>query len=199
MSTQMTLMLDEAQAPVGLLRVQDAVARLAESLMAEDGLVQTIAADETRRFRSMHLDVAAPVILMDATIDARVLYAKVMPHDSARVTRRVLFARDRYSCQYCEFVAESRRAVTQLTVDHVKPAHLFASRIEATTWDNVVAACRSCNARKGGRLPMQASMMPRCTPKQPSFVQLRYAGRVNAQQRDYVLDYFGYDPREVTL
>lgn len=187
----MTLMVDASQAPVGLISRHDAVRQIARSVASGSGRVQALISDETVRFRSEGLDLPAPVVVMNAAIDPRILYTKLMRADTRRVTKRVLFARDGYACQYCEFVASGGRSLTQLTVDHVKPARLFSSRAEATTWDNVVAACRSCNSRKGGRLPMEAHMMPRCTPKQPQFVQVRFAGRVNPAQRDYVRDYFG--------
>jgi hypothetical protein len=199
MST-MTLMVDASQAPVGLVPLQDAVAQLARSLQEGSGKVQALVSDASRRFRSWSMDLEAPVVLMNSDIDPRILYTKLMPADMARVSKRVLYARDSYSCQYCGLIADSNRALSQLTVDHVKPARLFPSRLEATTWDNVVTACRSCNQRKGGLLPMEAHMMPRCTPKEPQFVQLRFAGRVNhPAQRDYVLTYFGLDPAKVKL
>ena len=75
------------------------------------------------------------------------------------------------------------------TLDHVKPAHLFPSRAAATTWDNVTTACFPCNNRKGGRLPMQAGMWPRTTPKAPDFVQVSFAGRLTEAQRNYIRDY----------
>ena len=34
-------------------------------------------------------------------------------------------------------------------------------------------------------------MMPRSVPVEPHYVQLRFAGRLNKVQRDYVRDYFG--------
>lgn len=194
-----TLVLDKAQAPLGLLPVKEAVALLAQSINEGDGKVQALHSDESRVFRSLYLEIPAPVVVINGDISPKVLWTKVMPKDTARVTRRVLFARDRYECQYCDFVATSGRSIEQLTVDHVKPARLFSSRGEATTWENVATACRSCNLRKGGRLPMESGMMPRCTPQKPHFVQVRFAGRLNDTQRDYVLDWFGLDPEEVVL
>ena len=55
------------------------------------------------------------------------------------------------------------------------------------TWDNVVAACRRCNHRKGSRLPYEAGMYPRNVPKRPDMVQVAWAGRLtHPLQREYV-------------
>jgi 5-methylcytosine-specific restriction endonuclease McrA len=56
------------------------------------------------------------------------------------LSRKGVFARDGNRCQYCGDRAE--------TLDHVIPR----SRGGAHTWENVVAACRTCNVRKADRL-----------------------------------------------
>ena len=55
-------------------------------------------------------------------------------------TRFNVFLRDRFRCQYCG----ERFQAHELTFDHVRP------RCDggATTWDNIVAACFSCNMTK---------------------------------------------------
>jgi len=92
-----------------------------------------------------------------AAIRLRV-YVRV-PRDahSRKITRRAVFARDRWTCQYC---GEER---SSLTVDHVIPR----SKGGPSTWDNIVACCAPCNRRKGDRLPKHADMHPRHAPKPP--------------------------------
>lgn len=126
-------------------------------------------------------------------------YVELEPHQRSAVSRRVLFARDRYTCQYCGFVASAGQALKLLTVDHVKPAHLFPSRAAATTWDNVTTACFACNQQKGGRLPWECGMLPASTPKEPHFVQLRFAGRLHPAQRDYIRAYFGIEEDDLVF
>jgi 5-methylcytosine-specific restriction endonuclease McrA len=74
-----------------------------------------------------------------------------------KLTRREVFRRDKYTCQYCG------RHSSDLTVDHVWPKHLGGEH----TWTNVVAACPSCNHRKGGRQLTEAQMVLLQTPKEP--------------------------------
>jgi 5-methylcytosine-specific restriction endonuclease McrA len=83
-----------------------------------------------------------------------------VPRDahSRKITRRAVFARDRWTCQYC---GEER---SSLTVDHVIPR----SKGGPSTWDNIVACCAPCNRRKGDRLPGQAGMSPITRPRTPS-------------------------------
>jgi 5-methylcytosine-specific restriction endonuclease McrA len=79
------------------------------------------------------------------------------PMPQPRLTRREIFARDGNHCQYC-----GRRS--ELTLDHVVPRH----RGGPHTWENLVTACRSCNHRKGGRTPDEASMTLTRRPRRPS-------------------------------
>jgi 5-methylcytosine-specific restriction endonuclease McrA len=62
-----------------------------------------------------------------------------------------------YRCQYC-----GRQGGT-LTLDHVMPRRLGGR----DTWENLVAACRPCNQRKGGRTPEEARMPLRRRPFEP--------------------------------
>jgi 5-methylcytosine-specific restriction endonuclease McrA len=71
-------------------------------------------------------------------------------HAHVGLTKQRLFARDRHVCGYCgEQFAEA-----ELTVEHIQPV----SRGGRHEWSNVVTACRSCNTRKGSRLPEEAHM-----------------------------------------
>ncbi|MGI9081082.1 MAG: HNH endonuclease [Thermoleophilaceae bacterium] len=83
-----------------------------------------------------------------------------IPRDAHRrkITRRAVFARDAWKCQYC---GQERG---NLTVDHVIPR----SKGGGSGWDNIVTCCAPCNRRKGDRLPRQANMVPRHPPRAPS-------------------------------
>jgi 5-methylcytosine-specific restriction endonuclease McrA len=79
------------------------------------------------------------------------------PRLQVKLTHREVYRRDRYTCQYC-----GRRS-SDLTVDHVWPKHLGGEH----SWTNVVAACPSCNHRKGGRQLEEARMVLLHSPKEP--------------------------------
>jgi len=95
--------------------------------------------------------ISRPVVIRLVT------YVKV-PRDAHRrkITRRAVFARDSWTCQYCG----SR---SNLTVDHVIPR----SKGGNSSWENIVASCAPCNRRKGDRTPSQAGMQPRHAPRSP--------------------------------
>ena len=70
------------------------------------------------------------------------------PRPRVRLTRREIFLRDQYTCQYCGIRTK------ELTLDHVVPKHRGGRHY----WENLVSACRSCNHRKGGKTIEEARM-----------------------------------------
>lgn len=87
----------------------------------------------------------------------RLIYMVKRPRPQMRLTRREVFVRDRYTCQYCG------RQSRDLTLDHVFPRH----RGGRHTWENLVAACKACNHRKAGRTPTEARMKLANEPLRP--------------------------------
>ncbi len=85
-------------------------------------------------------------------------YMVKRPRLQVSLSKREILRRDEYTCQYCG----QQSAV--LTVDHVVPRRLGGQHI----WTNVVAACPSCNRRKGGKTPEKANMQLRRQPHEPS-------------------------------
>ena len=92
-----------------------------------------VVASNGQVFRSERLQMDAPSVLRLRS------FVKVPFRAHAPLTRRAVFARDDWRCQYCGAPAEN--------LDHVVPK----SRGGTHTWDNVVAACRRCNSRKENR------------------------------------------------
>jgi 5-methylcytosine-specific restriction endonuclease McrA len=87
----------------------------------------------------------------------RLEYMIQRPRPRVKLTRREIFRRDNYTCQYCG------RKMPNLTVDHVLPRHLGGMHI----WTNVVAACPACNHHKGGRKLDEVRMFLLQTPREP--------------------------------
>jgi 5-methylcytosine-specific restriction endonuclease McrA len=89
------------------------------------------------------------------------------PRPRVKLTRREIFRRDNYTCQYCG------KHTMDLTVDHVIPRHLGGPH----TWSNCVAACSSCNHHKGGRTLAEANMHLLHRPKEPPISAFYIFGR----------------------
>jgi 5-methylcytosine-specific restriction endonuclease McrA len=87
----------------------------------------------------------------------RLSYMVHRPRPRVRLTKREILRRDNYTCQYC-----GQRS-SHLTLDHVLPRRLGG----AHWWDNLVAACPSCNHRKGGRMVAEAHMQLLHKPREP--------------------------------
>ena len=105
--------------------------------------------DTGEALHSEHLTLAVPSVIRLRH------FVKVPFRRRAPLNRRGVFARDDQRCQYCGRAAES--------IDHVVPR----SKGGEHTWENVVAACRSCNVRKGDRLLHATTMQLRPRPAPP--------------------------------
>jgi 5-methylcytosine-specific restriction endonuclease McrA len=80
------------------------------------------------------------------------------PRPQVKLTRREVFRRDHFTCQYCGKVNHD------LTLDHILPRHLGGEQ----SWENIVTACAQCNHKKGGRTLQESGMQLRQQPKSPS-------------------------------
>ena len=112
--------------------------------------------EEVVRSPSTEIRIPSVVVLKD--------YVK--PQKRVAFTRFNLFLRDEFRCQYCG-------AKGDLTFDHVVPRASGG----VTSWENVVAACSTCNLKKGSRSLRQTGMSLRKTPRQPGTEDLRNVGR----------------------
>lgn len=76
-------------------------------------------------------------------------------HHRVKFSRKNLFIRDNYTCQYCD----KQFSIIDLTYDHVIPKSIWDNNIGSPTcWTNIVTACISCNHKKRNRTPKQANM-----------------------------------------
>ena len=99
-------------------------------------------------------------------------------------TRKNVYIRDNYTCQYC-----SKRATSKfdLTLDHVVPK----SRGGPKTWDNIVTSCHKCNITKGARTPKEAGMKLLKDPRRPkaTFIDFYTIRDVPKQWSPYIYLY----------
>ena len=100
-----------------------------------------------------------------------------VPYKRVMLSRKNILRRDKQTCQYC---GSSRH----LTVDHVVPK----SRGGRDTWENLVAACITCNNRKGDHTPEEARMPLQRRPFRPSYVMFirDYVGSMQEAWKPYL-------------
>ena len=151
-----TLVLDQGFVPVKVIAWRRALCmsliERVEVLASYDREVRTVT-------RSFH----APAVV-------RLLAAIRTRPQLVRFSRRNVYLRDNHRCQYCGLVFSP----ADLTLDHVVPRVAGGK----TSWTNVVAACASCNRRKGGRTPEQAGLPLRAAPRRPQWSPLVAAPRL---------------------
>jgi 5-methylcytosine-specific restriction endonuclease McrA len=154
---QRVLVLNASYEPLQLISIRRAVVLL---LQEKAELVEATA----QRLRAQGFSLEIPLVIR------LVRYIKIPRRLRLPCSRRGVLMRDRETCQYCG--AQPGRS--HLTVDHVVPR----SRGGQTTWENVVAACRDCNHRKGGRTPDEANMTLMSKPRQPQYVAFALLGEL---------------------
>jgi 5-methylcytosine-specific restriction endonuclease McrA len=129
-----------------------------------------LVADDGSNIHSARLTVPSPSVV-------RLRYMVKAPfHRRTTLSRRALFARDEFRCQYCGGFADS--------IDHIVPR----SRGGQHEWENVAAACRPCNLRKRDRTPAEAGMVlarPPRAPKEHTWVTVAVA-RVPDEWKPYL-------------
>ena len=117
-----------------------------------------------------------------------------LPAAAVTFSRRNVFKRDRFTCQYCgrqgrshygnggdaggiETASSTRSQGNrprlqlggdELTIDHVVPR----ARGGESSWTNCVLACLECNKRKADRTPAQAKVRLRKEPVRPTWKPL---------------------------
>ena len=86
-------------------------------------------------------------------------------HQTVNFSRKNLFIRDNYTCQYCH----SQKEINSLTYDHVIPKSAWDRKHGSPTcWTNIVTACVTCNRKKANKTPQQANMNLKTTPYAPN-------------------------------
>lgn len=103
------------------------------------------------------------------------------PIPELKLSRRTIFARDNYTCQYCGQTSKD------MTIDHIVPKK---NKGEAS-WENLVCCCRKCNMKKSDKLAHQVGMKLLRPPRRPRYVpyisMTKYiTGRRNEIWRDYL-------------
>lgn len=99
-----------------------------------------VVASNGKVWRSEAIELSSPSVIRLRHF-VKIPYARRVP-----LNRRTVFHRDGFTCQYCGHAAEN--------IDHVVPKSQGGTHV----WENVVACCRRCNTKKGGRTPREAGL-----------------------------------------
>ncbi len=108
-----------------------------------------------------------------------------VPMKSVTFSRRNLYKRDEYTCQYCG----KRPHSSELTIDHITPV----SKGGKTTWTNCVLACLKCNHKKSDRTLTEAGMKLLSVPAEPPRKKIAFA--VPISQKRVSWEKFLNDPK----
>ena len=131
--------------------------------------------DHPRFIKSPSLSMPVPSVI-------RLLEFRHIPHQSRSLSRKNILMRDHNTCQYCGKVFTPN----ELTLDHVIPR----SRGGASSWENLVACCKTCNHKKGNAIPSEASLHlirePRSFSLHTSRQLIRMIGYADEQWRKYL-------------
>jgi 5-methylcytosine-specific restriction endonuclease McrA len=148
-----TLVLNNNYMPISLFPLH--------TIPAEDAITRVfngtcrVVADYDRKILTPTHDIKWPSIV--ARIDSMRIKEVV------RLRRESLYYRDHGRCAYCE----KPLTISELTYDHVVPQ----SQGGGSDWENVVAACPSCNSNKGDARPV-GQWTPKWRPYRPTYYQL---------------------------
>lgn len=147
---------------------------------------------ETHDFRSwadLSVRLGEPCI---RTVQSRIRVPEIivltenddLPRRSVPFSRRNLYRRDGYRCQYCG----RNKPTSELSIDHVVPR----SRGGRTTWENCVLSCIPCNVRKGSRSLAEARMTLCKAPERPRWTPYSAigAGRRRASWAQFVSEQY---------
>ncbi len=105
----------------------------------------------------------------------RLGYMIKRPRPHVRLTKREVFRRDNFRCQYCGANAP------RMTIDHVVPRY----RGGKYSWQNLVTACERCNLKKGGRTLQEAHMSLLRLPSEPHATALYLYGSHLEDNQDW--------------
>lgn len=143
---EMVLVLNSNYEPLDVCKVKRALSLIiqkkAETLETNSGII-----------RSASLEIEVPSVI-------RLLYYVRRPKLELKLSRKGIFLRDNYTCQYCG------KKGGELTIDHVIPKRLGGKSV----WENLVTACKDCNHKKGDKTLEEANMKLLKEPKPPQNV-----------------------------
>lgn len=102
-------------------------------------------------------------VVLNKFVKARTTFRAPAP-----LTKRSLYLRDKYTCQYCGRHKRELRHKEFLTKDHIVPRESGGK----DTWENLVTACSSCNNKKANRPLADTGMKLKKKPYSPTVFEI---------------------------
>ena len=167
------LVLNRNWAPIQVTSVREAISLVAKgsALIIEPETYETHdlrtwgdvsrakARFQDEKIRSPRLTIVPPEVILLKAYQGQ-------GERSVVFSRKNIFKRDRYTCQYYG----AQPGPETLTIEHIVPR----SKGGVSSWENCVLACVECNKRKAYRTPEQAGMKLRTVPRKPSWRTLAH-------------------------
>ena len=163
--TMPVLVLNASYEPVNITRARRAIVLL----------LKEVAVVEEAHDRFVHVGLQLPCVI-------RLHQYRRLPARLQTLSRKNILMRDGNICQYCGVSFSGN----ELELEHVIPR----AQGGQSTWENLVAACRTCNSRKANRTPGEAGMKllrkPRVVTIHTSRAFLRQVGSTEEKWRKYL-------------
>lgn len=103
--------------------------------------------------------VRSPSISLIVPHVIRLLTYNEVPKQRVRLSRKNIYERDNYTCQYCGDTPK----IKDLNIDHIVPR----SKGGRNSWTNLVCSCIRCNTRKADKSLAESGMKLRTKPVEP--------------------------------
>ena len=148
--------LNKNYVPISIITMKKALLKVcskrAEMVYLENGVIVCCDIDEWFRLKK-----PLPCVIRFLNYTGEEIQSVVL-------TKKNLFIRDDYLCQYCGKEVNKE----DIQMEHIIPR----SSGGETIWKNVVSSCKSCNEKKSDRTPKQAGMKLLSEPYKPTFFEV---------------------------
>ena len=150
--TNQVVVLNSAWLPISYTNVKDALTMMykgkAKAICHKTYNIYSF--DDWADLEALELYIRTPNLRVRLPKTILLLGYSKVPPVTRPFTRRGVYERDQYRCQYCG----CRPITAKRSIDHIIPQ----SRGGMNAWDNCVTCCKRCNERKADRTPAEANM-----------------------------------------
>lgn len=192
---QPALVLNRHWVPIGTVPVRSAICLIyrqaARAILPHDYSLHDF--DSWSALRVAEDEPCISTVSLKIKVPEIVLLTHYSAYPRRRVTfsRKNLYRRDGYTCQYCG----AHPPMQDLSIDHVVPR----SRGGHSSWENCVLACIRCNRKKANRTLAEAGLHLQRSPGEPRwspFVTIPLAQRRTSWEQFISNEYWNVELME---